>query len=932
MMIRKFVCIFCLTLTFITYQAWAQQNTVPENSNLTPRNKPLKTIIVDDYQPYTFVNDKGVAEGFSVDIVLAVAREMGVDVDIRADSWGQAMTELEQGTIDLLPMMAYSVDRDKKFDFSMPHTVAYDAIFLKKGSSGISSLKDLSGKTVIVMNKDSAHGYLLSSGLSKTMRLLLVDSLSEALKQLAAGKGDVAIMPKLVGLVTLQKLGMTDIITSSAIINEYDRSFSFAVKEGNQALLNRLNAGLRIINASGLYDEIYNKWFAHLEDAHIHMKTVLKYSLVILLIWLGFIAWSLVLKRQVIIRTRHLESEIMERKKAEESLSDKTQRLQLATESASLGVWDWDIINNKMTWDERMLELYGLTWKTFPGGIEAWQNGLHPEDRAATIEECQAALRGEKEWDTTIRVLQPDGTQKYIKANGVVLWNSERVPIRMLGVNADVTEYMQASARLKASEQRYRALFDSTLDGIYRVNADGIFTEMNAAGARIFGHELPHEMLGRYAIEYWRDPRDRDIYLEELKKKRSVSAYPMKVRKVNGEFRDLEATTRIIEDGYGNFDGIEGILRDVTERERMQEELMKGNERYALTLQALNDGLWDWNVLNGDAFFSPNYYALLGYADNEFLANYASWRMLVHPEDLEQVEEDLQMSVRSGKGFTIDLRMKAKSGGWKWVSTRGKVVEWDGEGKALRLLGTLSDITERKQAEVALTEKNMEIERFTYTASHDLRSPLVTVKAFLGFLKDDLKKNDQDKVAKDIEFMTTAANKMGMLLDELLEMSRVGRVVNDPVRVTFYELVNEATSVGVGRIVQEKVDLQIGECDIVFFGDRPRLSEIWQNLIENAVKYMGDQKMPRVEIGAEGEGTDTVFFVRDNGMGIDPRFKDRVFELFDKLDPKSEGSGLGLALVKRIVEIYRGRIWVESDGEGKGSCFKFTLPEAMKGR
>ncbi len=929
MMIRKFVCIFCLTLTFITYQAWAQQNTVPENSNLTPRNKPLKTIIVDDYQPYTFVNDKGVAEGFSVDIVLAVAREMGVDVDIRADSWGQAMTELEQGTIDLLPMMAYSVERDKKFDFSMPHTVAYDAIFLRKGSSGISSLKELSGKKVIVMNKDAAHGYLLSSELSKTMKLILVESIAEALKQLAAGMADAALMPKLVGLVTLQKMGMTNIITSSAIINEYDRSFSFAVKEGNQALLNRLNAGLRIIKASGQYDEIYKKWFAHLEDAHIFRKTVLKYSLVILLIWLGFIVWSLVLRRQVISRTRHLELEIMERRKAEESLSDKTQRLQLATESANLGVWDWDIINNKMTWDERMLELYGLTWKTFPGGIEAWQNGLHPEDRAATIGECQAALRGEKEWDTTFRVLHSDGTQKYIKANGVVLWNSERIPIRMLGVNADVTEHMLASARLNVSEQRYRVLFDSTMDGIYRVNADGVFTEINSAGARIFGHETPDEIIGRHVLEFWRDPRDRDIYIEVLKKKRSVSAYPMKVRKVNGDFRELEASTRIIENRNGNFDGIEGILRDVTERERMQEELRKSNERYALTLHALNDGLWDWNVMNGDAFFSPNYYALLGYADNEFLANYASWRILVHPEDLERVEEDLQMSVRSGKGFTIDLRMKVKSGEWKWVSTRGKVIEWDGEGKASRLLGTLSDITDRKQKELIINEKTAEIERFTYTASHDLRSPLVTIKAFLGFLKDDIKADDAEKVAQDIKYMSNAANKMGTMLDELLEISRVGRVVNDPVRVTFQELVHEVLITAAGRIIEKNSDVQTADVDVVLLGDRPRLAEIWQNLIENAVKYRGEQKAPCIEIGAELHDGETIFYVRDNGMGIDPRFKDKVFGLFDKLDAKSEGSGLGLALVKRIVELYQGIVWVESEGAGKGSCFKFTLPGAV---
>ena len=106
--------------------------------------------------------------------------------------------------------------------------------------------------------------------------------------------------------------------------------------------------------------------------------------------------------------------------------------------------------------------------------------------------------------------------------------------------------------------------------------------------------------------------------------------------------------------------------------------------------------------------------------------------------------------------------------------------------------------------------------------------------------------------------------------------------------------------------------------------------EIWQNLLENAVKFMGDQPSPRIEIGAEPHGRDTVFFVRDNGIGIDPRHQAKVFGLFEKLDPNHEGTGLGLALVKRIVELYKGTIWLESQGLGQGACFRFTLPEAVK--
>jgi signal transduction histidine kinase len=173
---------------------------------------------------------------------------------------------------------------------------------------------------------------------------------------------------------------------------------------------------------------------------------------------------------------------------------------------------------------------------------------------------------------------------------------------------------------------------------------------------------------------------------------------------------------------------------------------------------------------------------------------------------------------------------------------------------------------------------------------------------------------------------------MGILLDELLEMSRIGRLVNPPEEIAFHQLLQEVLSLMAGPLAEKEVRIERDEQGPKLFGDRPRLLEIWQNLIENAVKYMGDQGTPRIRLGVEETGGEIVFFVRDNGMGIDPRYREKIFGLFEKLDAKSEGSGLGLALVKRIVELYGGRIWVESEGARKGSCFRFTLPGALHRR
>jgi signal transduction histidine kinase len=205
----------------------------------------------------------------------------------------------------------------------------------------------------------------------------------------------------------------------------------------------------------------------------------------------------------------------------------------------------------------------------------------------------------------------------------------------------------------------------------------------------------------------------------------------------------------------------------------------------------------------------------------------------------------------------------------------------------------------------------------------------VTIKTFLGYLKQDITGTDADRIEKDMAFMNGAADKMGKLLGELLEMSRVGRIANIPVKVTFAELIEDTLNIMAGTIAEKGVQIHFNEEPVKLFGDRSRLVEIWQNLVENACKFMADQPKPRIEIGVEQRGAETVFFVRDNGAGIDPRYHEKVFSLFEKLNPKIEGTGMGLALVKRVVELHKGRIWVESGGPGQGSNFLFTLPAAV---
>ena len=242
-----------------------------------------------------------------------------------------------------------------------------------------------------------------------------------------------------------------------------------------------------------------------------------------------------------------------------------------------------------------------------------------------------------------------------------------------------------------------------------------------------------------------------------------------------------------------------------------------------------------------------------------------------------------------------------------------------------------SELNQRQMFIDELEAKNAELEQFTYTVSHDLKSPLVTITGFLGYLENDALSGNVGKIRENIFRISSAARKMENLLNDLLELSRVGRLMNPAEDVSFEEIVREAMEQVRGRLEASRIRVEIQENLPVINGDKVRLVEIVQNLLENAAKFTLGRPEPRIEIGTRGtdKSQHHIFFVCDNGIGIEPQFHERIFGLFNKLNPQVEGTGIGLTLVKRIVEVHGGRIWIES-APNQGASFFFTLPPQKK--
>ncbi len=408
----------------------------------------LQTIIVDNYQPYTFQNEKGEADGFSVDIVKAVSKVMDIDLKIRADTWQQAMKELEQGTIDLLPMMAYSLERDKLFDFSVPHTIAYDTIFFKTGRADISSVKDLAGKNVVVMNKDVAHSYLLSSGLSETLHIQLVDTLPEALRFISSGQFDAAIMPKLVGMVTAKRLNLTNVDHSAHLIDGYNRPFSFAVKNGNQQLLEKLNQGMNIIKHTGEYDAIYLKWFGTLENPQIDWRWAMRIGAVLVLCLVVFAVWNFLLKQQVNVKTRSLAAEIDKRKANEKALQISETRLLEAQKMADVGNWEFDPSAGTIWASDQSFAMYGL--KPSTGNI---MDIAEVEACVAEREKVHQALivliEKDIPYNIEIEVQPANGKPpEVVHSIAKCIRNTEGIPLKVIGVIQNITNRKKVEAQI----------------------------------------------------------------------------------------------------------------------------------------------------------------------------------------------------------------------------------------------------------------------------------------------------------------------------------------------------------------------------------------------------------------------------------------------------------------------------------------------------
>jgi PAS domain S-box-containing protein len=494
-----------------------------------------------------------------------------------------------------------------------------------------------------------------------------------------------------------------------------------------------------------------------------------------------------------------------------------------------------------------------------------------------------------------------------------------------------------AIERARHSEEKYRLISSVISDYAFesRVGEKGLGETIWLGGAveKMTGY-TPEEYIaaGGWYAHIHPDDLEKDIEdMEKLLKNQDVLGSEIRTFTKNGEIRwERVFAHPIWSEKENRLVGIVGAVQDITEKKEAERKVQETLLQQSAILDNIPDMAWLKDLDSRYIAVNEQFLIVSGRTAEEVIGktDFDIWEKSF----AEFYRKDDLDVIRSGKRKTIEEKQMDSNGREYWVETTKTPIR-DDHGKVIGTTGIARDISERKAAELErerlITElgaKNAELERFTYTVSHDLKSPLVTINGFLGYIERDAKEGKIESVARDMDRIRQAVVKMQNLLNDLLELSRIGRILNESVKVEFGVLVRDALALVNGPITSRGAQIKFLDEGYVVIGDRLRLTEVLQNLLENAVKFMGRQTEPLIQIGSlTGSDGKPVFFVKDNGIGIEPRFQERIFGLFNKLDANSEGTGIGLALVKRIIEVHNGRIWLESQ-PGVGTTFYFTLP------
>ncbi len=459
-------------------------------------------------------------------------------------------------------------------------------------------------------------------------------------------------------------------------------------------------------------------------------------------------------------------------------------------------------------------------------------------------------------------------------------------------------------------------------------------------------------------------PEDRDQVTRSVREaieQKSTFEFESRLLRADSAIRWVLLKGEVELDDLGEVVAVNGVVQDVTDRRAVEEELREKTLVFETILEGALAGYWDWHIPDNYEYLSPTFKSMFGYEDHELPNRPDSWQKMIHPDDLPGVLEafDRHVQSRGDIPFVNEVRYFHKDGSVVWVCCRGKVIEWDEDGKPLRMVGSHVNITSQKEVEQSILESeerfrlaaegrkkideelqnhaleleryNEELEQFAYIASHDLQEPLRKIQAFAERLAGKYADSLDDKGREYLDRMQNAANRMQNLIRDLLVLSRVTSQAKPFERIDLRQIAREVVNDFETHIEDLRAEVVIKDLHSIV-ADPVQIRQLFQNLIGNALKFHKDDVPPKVIVSGaivEHPGTRPEYRIQieDNGIGFDEKYLDRIFMPFQRLHGRMafNGTGMGTAIVKKIVDRHGGSITARSS-PGKGATFIITLP------